>query len=70
VRYGDFADAGSEFEIAALIVRRPTHDLWLDWIARLQETDAFPPVQLPPARFVLGEARRTVRRSALPRRTL
>jgi len=64
VKYGDPADAGSEFEIAALIVRRPTHELWLDWIARLQETGVFPPVPLPPPGFVLGEAWRTVRRAA------
>jgi hypothetical protein len=64
VRYGEPRDAGRQFEIAALIVRQPTHDFWLDWVARLQETGAFPPVQLPPAGFVLGEAWRTVRRAA------
>jgi hypothetical protein len=64
VRYGNPADAGSEFEIAALIVRQPTHDLWLDWLARLRETRAYPPVHLPPAGFVLGEAHRIVRRAA------
>jgi hypothetical protein len=63
VKYGDPGDAGSEFEIAALIVRQPTHDLWLGWVARLQETGEFPPVPLPPAGFVLGEAYRTVRRA-------
>jgi hypothetical protein len=63
VRYGDPGDAGREFEIAALIVRQPTHDLWLDWVARLRESGAFPPVQLPPAGFVLGEARRTVKKA-------
>jgi hypothetical protein len=61
VKYGDPGDAGSEFEIAALIVRRPTHDLWLDGLARLRETGAFPPVHLPPAGSVLAEAWRTVR---------
>jgi hypothetical protein len=65
VKYGDPADAGSDFEIAAVIVRRPTHDLWLDWMTRLQETGAYPPVPLPPPGFVLGEAWRTVRRAAL-----
>jgi hypothetical protein len=64
VKYGDPGDAGSEFEIAALIVGRPTHDLWLDWVARIQETGEFPPVHLPPAGFVLGEAYRTVRRAS------
>jgi hypothetical protein len=63
VKYGDPGDAGAEFEIAALIVRQPTHDLWLDWVARLRESGAFPPVQLPPAGFMLGEARRTVKKA-------
>jgi len=63
VKYGDPGDAGAEFEIAALIVRQPTHDLWLDWVDRVEETGVFPPVPLPPAGFVLGDAHRVVRRA-------
>lgn len=60
VSYGGPQDAGCDFEIAALVVGPPTHELWIDWVARVQETGLFPPVQLPAASFVLGEAYRTV----------
>ncbi|MGD0497224.1 MAG: class I SAM-dependent methyltransferase [Bryobacteraceae bacterium] len=63
VRYGDPQDAGHEFEVAALAVGKPTHELWTDWAARVEETGACPPVRLPPAEFVRGEAYRVVRRS-------
>ena len=63
VTYGGPEDAGYEFEIAALVVGQPTHELWMDWVARVQETGLFPPVQLPSAAFVLGEAHRTVRKA-------
>ena len=60
VSYGGPQDAGCDFEIAALVVGPATHELWIDWVARVQETGLFPPVQLPAASFVLGEAYRTV----------
>ena len=60
VTYGGPQDKGVDFELAALVVRRSTHELWTDWAARATETGLFPPVQLPPAAFVLGEAFRTV----------
>ena len=60
VAYGEPQDRGSDFELAALVVRRATHELWTDWAARVKETGSFPPVQLPPPRFVLAETFRTV----------
>jgi hypothetical protein len=62
VTFGGPQDAGWEFEIAALAVRPPTHELWTDWVARVKETGQFPPVLLPSASFVLGEAFRTVKK--------
>jgi hypothetical protein len=41
---------------------RPT-SCGLDWVARVSETGFFPPVQLPPPGFVLGEAFRTVKKA-------
>jgi hypothetical protein len=60
VSYGGDQDAGCDFEIAALVVGPQTHELWIDWVAQVEETGRFPPVQLPAASFVLGEAYRTV----------
>jgi len=60
VTYGGPQDAGWDFELAALIVRQSTHDLWTDWVAQVKETRLFPPVQLPSAGSVLGETFRTV----------
>ena len=60
VTYGGPQDRGSDFEVAALVVRQATHELWTDWVARVKETGLFPPVQLPPPGFVMGEAYRTV----------
>jgi hypothetical protein len=62
VKYGDPGDAGAEFEIAALIVRKPTHDLWLDRLARFQEGGLFAPLRLPEAGLTIAEAYRRVRR--------
>jgi hypothetical protein len=62
VTYGGPQDGGYDFELAALVVRQSTHELWTDWVAQVRETGLFPPVQLPPAGFVLGEAFRTVTR--------
>jgi methyltransferase family protein len=63
VTYGGPQDAGFDFEIAAVVVGRSTHDLWTDWVARVKETGVFPPVPLPSVDFVLGEVYRTVKRS-------
>ena len=63
VSYGGSQDAGCDFEIAALVVGPATHELWIDWVARVEETGLFPPVQLPSRGFVLGEAYRTVTRA-------
>ncbi len=60
VMYGESRDAGCDFEIAALVVGPPTHDLWTDWAVQVRETGLFPPVQLPAAGFVRGAAYRTV----------
>ena len=48
------------FEIAALIVDRPTHDLWTGWVARVEETGLCPPVRLPAAKYLLGACYRSV----------
>jgi hypothetical protein len=63
VTYGGSQDAGCDFEIAALVVGQSTHEFWTDWVARVKETGLFPPVRLPAAPFVLGEAYRTVRKA-------
>jgi hypothetical protein len=60
VTYGGPQDAGCDFEIAALIVGQSTHELWLNWVRGVNETGLSPPVQLPSAGLVLGEAYRTV----------
>jgi hypothetical protein len=65
VNYGGPEDAGFDFEIAGLVVGLSTHELWTDWVARVKETGLFPPVRLPSADFVLGEAYRTVTRRTL-----
>jgi hypothetical protein len=64
VTYGGPQDNGAEFELAALVVRQSTHEFWTDWVAQVEETGRFPPVQLPPAGFVLGEAFRTVTKAS------
>lgn len=65
VTYGGPEDKGHEFEIAALAVSAPTHELWSDWVARVRETGMFPPVQLPSRQFIAGGAYRTVRKSGV-----
>jgi hypothetical protein len=60
VTYGGPQDAARDFEIAALVVGRPTHDLWTDWVARVRETGLFPPVRLPSSGFLRGASYRTV----------
>ena len=64
VTYGGAEDQGFDFELAALVVRQATHALWTDWVAGVRETGLFPPVQLPPAGFALGEAFRTVTKAS------
>jgi Methyltransferase domain len=63
VNYGGGPDVGHDFEIAALIVGPATHQLWTDWVSRVQQTGEFPPVPLPQARFLFAEAYRTVRKT-------
>jgi hypothetical protein len=62
VRYGEPRDIGYDFEIAALIVGQPTHDLWTDWVARAASGVPVAPVLLPAAQFVLAEAYTRVRK--------
>lgn len=62
VNYGGPQDDGAQFELAAVVVRRPTHELWMGWVKRVSETGQFPPVRLPRAEFVLGKAFRIVRK--------
>jgi len=54
VRYGEPHDAGHDFEIAAVVVGSPTHQMW---------SGLAPPVRLPAPAFVRGEAYRTVRKA-------
>jgi hypothetical protein len=62
VKYGGPEDDGHDFEIAALVVRRPVHEQWLEWVETARATGSYPPVQLPKAGVVLAEAHRTVKR--------
>ena len=45
--YGDPADAGQPFEIAAAVVSHAVNDLWLQWVRSVKETGLCPPVALP-----------------------
>ena len=65
VQYGGAEDAGFDFEIAAVVVGQSIHELWTDWVARVEETGQFPPVRLPSGNFVHGATYRRVRRRAL-----
>lgn len=60
VKYGGPEDAGYDFEIAAVIVGRPAHEQWMEWVRSVQATRAYPPVQLPGAGAVLSAQYRTV----------
>ena len=64
MNYGGPQDAGHEFEIVALVVSQSIHELWTDWVSRVEETGECPPVRLPASQFVLGEAYRTVKKNA------
>jgi hypothetical protein len=63
VRYGDPPDSGHDFEIAAVVVGLPTHELWTDWVAQAQRAGLVPPTMLPRPNFILGDAYRTVRKT-------
>jgi hypothetical protein len=65
VKYGGIEDAGYDFEIAAVVVRRPVHERWLEWVQSVRETGSYPPVQLPGAGALLAEARRIVTKKPL-----
>lgn len=60
VRYGEARDTGYGFEIVALIVGNPTHDLWTDWVPRANSGVPVAPVLLPAPQFVLAETYRSV----------
>lgn len=60
VKYGDPADNGLEFEIAAVVVPRSVHERWLEWVRSVQATGAYPPVQLPESGAILSAEYRTV----------
>jgi len=60
VEYGGPDDAGYDFEIAAVIVYRPVHEQWLEWVRSVQSTGACPAVQLPRRGAVLSEEYRAV----------
>ena len=60
VKYGGPQDAGYDFEIAAVIVRRRVHEQWLEWVRSVQATGVYPPVRLPGRGAVLAEKYRMV----------
>jgi predicted O-methyltransferase YrrM len=60
VKYGDPPDAGREFEIAAVVVRRAIHEQWTEWVRSAHASGAYPPVQLPGFEAVLSQDFRTV----------
>lgn len=67
VSYGGPHDAGRNFEIVAVIVRRGIHELWLDWTEAVKNTGLFPPVQLPQPKHVFAETYCRVRREIVVR---
>jgi hypothetical protein len=69
VKYGDPEDAGYDFEIAAVVVGRPVHERWLEWVQSAKDTGQYPPIQLPQAGAVLAEAYRSVMREVPALRT-
>ena len=64
VNYGGAPDAGYDFVVAAVIVTQTVHESWLGWVRNVEDTGAYPPVQLPTAPHVITEAFQTVRRAA------
>lgn len=62
VKYGDPADAGYPFEIAAAVVPFAIHEQWLRWLDRVIATGDFPAVQLPSGAALTSVSRRTVNR--------
>jgi hypothetical protein len=63
VNYGDPGDAGYEFEIAAILLDLGAHEILCQWVDAARNTGLFPPVQISGLRDVLGQTRRTVRRT-------
>ncbi|MFN7998006.1 MAG: hypothetical protein U0Q18_30580 [Bryobacteraceae bacterium] len=62
VKYGEPDDAGRPFEIAATVVPSAIHECWLQWVERVTETGAYPPVQLPSGNALVSISYRTVKR--------
>lgn len=62
VKYGGPEDAGSDFEIAAVIVCDPVHRQWMQWVRSVQSTGVYPPVQLPVSGALLSASYCTVRK--------
>ncbi|HVW07762.1 MAG TPA: class I SAM-dependent methyltransferase [Bryobacteraceae bacterium] len=62
VKYGDPADSGKAFEIAAAVVTQKVNERWQQWVRSVNQTGSYPPVQLPSGRALLSIDRRTVRR--------
>ena len=60
VKYGDPADDGCDFEIAAVVVGRAVHEQWVEWVRSAQASGACPPVQLPGFEALLSADFRTV----------
>jgi hypothetical protein len=58
VNYGAPEDVGFQFEVAAVLVTRPVHECWLEWVQTVKHTGQFPPVRLPMPPAVLAEAYR------------
>jgi hypothetical protein len=62
VTYGGPNDVGRQFEIASVVVSRPVHAQWLQWVQSVRETGLYPPVQLPRYGGLIAERYRTVNR--------
>lgn len=62
INYGEPQDAGFDFEIAAVLVRQPTHELWTEWASQAHQSSTVSPVPLPPLQYIFGAAYRTVKK--------
>jgi hypothetical protein len=63
ISYGEPRDAGFAFEIAAVVVGRAVHEVWLGWVDGTTECGAFPAGISPESPNVLTSVVRTVRKS-------
>jgi hypothetical protein len=63
VSYGEPHDVGHSFEIVAVVVGQPSHELWEDWVAEVKRTGSASPVALPRAEFIQAAAYRTVKKT-------